>query len=113
MRPISQSVKDQLTNEKDICALKDSNCDGKLTWKHCLTYGGKQIDEAWAIIKICEYHHSVNKYQDGGGLNKEKNIWIALNRATDQELLKYSKCIDYLKMRERLNKKYGNNLNNR
>jgi hypothetical protein len=107
MRKISQPVKDKLLQEKDICALKDSNCSGRITWEHCLTFGGKQIDEAWAIIKICEYHHSVNKFQDIGGLNKEKNIWCALNKATDQELLKYSKCIDYIALRERLNKKYG------
>ena len=40
-------------------------------------------------------------------LNKEINVWIALNRATDEELKKYSKAIDYIRMREVLNKKYG------
>lgn len=107
MRPISPEVLEKLQSEKEICALKDENCSGRITYEHCLTYGGKQIDEAWAIVKLCEWHHSVNKYQDGGGLNKEKNVWVALNKATDDELLKYSKCINYLKLKERLNHKYG------
>jgi hypothetical protein len=107
MRPISPKVKQVLEQEKNICALKDNNCGGRITWEHTLTYGSKQIDEVWAIIKLCEYHHSVNTYQDKGNLNKEKNVWVALNRATDEELLKYSKCINYLQLRERLNKKYG------
>jgi hypothetical protein len=107
MRPISPAVKQQLEQEKNICALQDKYCDGRITWEHTLTYGGHQIDEVWAIIKLCEYHHSVNKHQDGGNLNKEKNVWVALNRATDEELLKYSKCVDYIKLRERLNFKYG------
>lgn len=30
-----------------------------------------------------------------------------LNRATDEELIRYNKAIDYIKERERLNKIYG------
>ncbi len=107
MRAISKEVKNKLLSEPNICSLEDEYCDGRITWEHTLIYGGRQIDEAWAIIKICEYHHAVNKYQDGGNLNKEKNIWVALNKATDDELRKYNKTIDYISMRERLNKKYG------
>jgi len=107
MRPISTRVKQQLDSEPDICALLDKNCVGRITREHTLIYASKQIDEVWAIIKICAWHHSVDQFQDGGGLNKEKNIWVALNRATDEELLKYSKAINYIAMRETLNKKYG------
>lgn len=108
MRKISPQVKEKLLEEPQVCArLKDGDCDGRITWEHTLIYGGKQIDEVWAIIKLCEYHHAVNTHQDGKGLDKQKNIWIALNRATDEELQKYSKAIDYVKMRERLNTIYG------
>lgn len=106
MRKISQPVKDKLLLEPDVCALRDHNCGGRITWEHCLIYGGKQIDEAWAVIRLCEAHHSVGMYQDNGLLNKEKNVWLALNRATDSELLKYSKAINYIDLRLRLNKKY-------
>jgi hypothetical protein len=65
----------------------------------------------WNYIPLCEYHHSVGKFQDGGALDKEKNTWMALNRATNEELIKYSKCVDYIKLRERLNIKYGTHKN--
>lgn len=104
MRKISPKVKEQLELEPQICARKnDGNCKGRITWEHTLIYAGKQIDEVWAIIKLCEYHHDVNTQQGNGDLNKEKNVWIALNRATDKELEKYSKVVNYKQERERLN----------
>lgn len=108
MRPISSEVKKKLLQEPNICArINDGNCDGRITFEHSLIYAGRQIDEAWAIVKLCTYHHSVNEHQDGDGLDKQKNIWIALNRATDEELEKYSKLINYKRERNRLNKIYG------
>jgi len=108
MRKISPKVKEQLLQEPNICAREsDGNCDGRITWEHALVYAGRQIDEVWAIIKLCEYHHAVNNYQDGSGMDKQKNIWIALNRATDEQLQQYSKSVDYIKMRDRLNTIYG------
>lgn len=108
MRPISPRVRRILDQEPDVCALRGHGaCGGRITREHALIYAGRQIDEAWAIIKICARHHSVDEYQDGGILDKEKNVWIALNRATDEELEKYSKVVNYKLMRDRLNKKYG------
>lgn len=107
MRPISQKVKAKLEEEPSICARRNDDCSGRITWEHTLIYAGKQIDEVWAIIKLCEYHHDVGFEQGNGNLNKEINVWLALNRATDDELLKYSKAINYIRERERLNKIYG------
>lgn len=110
MRPISPKVKAQLLEEPQECLRKDEgNCQGRITFEHALIYGGRQIDEVWAILRICEYHHGVNKFQDGGDMNKEKHVWLALNRASSEELKKYSKAIDYIALRERLNKKYAGN----
>ncbi len=107
MRKISQRVKKELELEPNICARANDECIGRITWEHTLIFAGKQIDEVWAIIKLCEFHHDVNFQQGNGDLNKEINVWIALNRATDTELLMYSKAINYLRERERLNTKYG------
>ena len=108
MRPISKRVADILNNEPDICALKAlGGCQGRITREHALIYAGKQIDEAWAIVKICARHHGVDQWQDAGTLDKERNVWVALNKATDDELLQYSKVINYIDMRKRLNEKYG------
>jgi hypothetical protein len=108
MRQISKRVKDILLAEPNVCARKDEgDCQGNITWEHSIIFGGKQLDEAWAILKICEYHHAVNRFQDGGKMDKEKHIWLALNRATDDELIRISKSENYIAKRERLNAKYN------
>lgn len=107
MRKVSKGVKEKVLARRQVCARAiDGGCGGSLTWEHALIYGGSQIDEAWAIVILCERHHAVNRYQDCGDLQKEKNIWIALNQATDEELRQYSKAIDYIALRKRLNAKY-------
>lgn len=108
MRPISPRVQKILNERPQVCARRsDGGCAGRLTREHALTYGSKQIDEAWAIVFLCSRHHGVNEYQDCGDLQKEKNVWIALNQATDEELKKYSKAVNYISKRAILNKKYG------
>jgi hypothetical protein len=108
MRPISPRVRKILDERKPVCARRiDGGCAGRLTREHSLIYASRQIDEAWAIVFLCAYHHAVDEYQDGGDLQKEKNVWIALNQATDEELKKYSKAINYIRMRDILNLKYG------
>jgi len=87
---------------------KDGGCGGRVTWEHTLIYGGKQLNEKWAIIPLCERHHGVNTYQDNGELNKQENVRIALNRATEAELRAISKAVDYIALRDRLNKNHGN-----
>lgn len=107
MRKISQKVKEQILKREQICARhEEGTCRGNLTWEHAIIHAGRQLDEAWAIVILCEYHHAVNNYQDGGDLNKEMNIMFALNQATDEELKRVSKAIDYIKLRERLNNLY-------
>ena len=89
--------------------LKDHTCQPEprtrklIEWEHTLLFGNRQIQERWAIISICWRVHR------GPLLNKEINIWIALNRATDDELKAISKARDFLKYRDYLNKKYERN----
>lgn len=105
MRKISPRVREKVAARKQVCARRrDGGCAGSLTWEHAIIYAGKQVDEAWAIVILCECHHGVNNYLDGGDLNKTENIRIALNQATDDELRAISKATDYISMRERLNK---------
>lgn len=85
----------------------EGNCHGRITKEHAIIYAGKQLQEEWAILDICEFHHGVNNYQDRGDLRKEKHIWLALNRANDEQIRAISKAIDYFDLRERLNYKYG------
>jgi hypothetical protein len=48
-------------------------------------YAGKQIQERFAILPLCEYHHL------GKGLHKKTNEWIAVGRATVEDKKKYDR----------------------
>lgn len=88
-------------------ALNDHQCEADertgqmIEWEHALIFAGKQIQEKWAIIPSCWWAHR------GPGMVKEINEWIALNRATDEELLKYSKAVSLIAKRNYLNTQYG------
>lgn len=112
MRPISKKNKEIISTDPFYCSCarkNDGDCDGRITIEHALIYAGRQIDEIWNLIPLCEYHHAVNKHQDGGNLDKARNVHIALNRATTEQLEAFSKVINYVRERERLNKIYGAN----
>lgn len=73
----------------------------KIEWHHNLIFAGKQVQEKWCILPLAEeLHHNIVKY-------KEKCNWIMLNRATDADLERFSKAVNYKAMRDNLNKKYG------
>ena len=88
-------------------ALHDHECapdplTGKLIdWEHAIIHAGKQVQARWAIVPICWWAHR------GPGLVKRINVWIALNRATDTEILEISRAFDYFRYRHKLNGDYG------
>jgi|JI10StandDraft_1071094.scaffolds.fasta_scaffold65035_3 hypothetical protein len=109
MRKISPEVLEEVLARPQVCARRfDGGCNGRLTIEHTLTFGAKQIGDAWSLLWLCTYHHAVEEHTNSGGLDKERNVHLALNQATDEELLKYSKAINYVEWRDRLNFKYGN-----
>lgn len=85
MRPIPMKLRKEIAADPwmKICCHPD--CSRKPEWEHAWIYAGKQINEKWAIIPVCEYHHR------GPGLDKDFNRRIALSRATDADLAKYPK----------------------
>ncbi|MHA1401637.1 MAG: hypothetical protein ACTSQE_14905 [Candidatus Heimdallarchaeaceae archaeon] len=94
MRPISPKIKKHISEDEfyEVCCREEEgDCDGGITMEHALIYAGRQIDEIFAIIPVCEYHHGVNQYQGGGKLDKKKHEWIAISRMTTADRIKYSK----------------------
>lgn len=93
------------------CALKGIPghvCGGRITMEHALIYAGKQIQEKWAIVPVCAAGQEVDAFQDAHTMNKEMNVWVALNQATTEQLEAYPRAFPpYTSVRERLNKKYG------
>ncbi len=82
-------------------------CEGRITFEHTLIFAGKQLQTKYAIIALCAKGHEVDNFQDAGTMVKDMNVWIALNRANDYDLMLISKAIDYKRMRDNLNTKYG------
>lgn len=77
----------------------------KIEWHHNLIFAGRQVNEKWCILPLAEdVHADIVKH-------KEKCDWIMLNRATDEELARYSKAENLKVKRDRLNKKYGPYIN--
>jgi hypothetical protein len=64
-------------------------CSGRLRnpeWHHVWTYGGPQINELWAILAACTYHHDEVKAQTA-----VKNAFesASIMLATEEDLAKY------------------------
>ena len=100
-----------ILRERPPCERKaifdDHECGGRSTMEHAQIYAGRQVDEKWAIIRICEKAHSVGAYSTQGGiLNKEMNRYISFTHATTSDFAKYPKR-DWQAEWSYLNKKYG------
>jgi len=112
---MSKTLRDELSKDKEytLCSLHNyqntfGSCAGRVTREHALIYAGRKIQEKWAIIPCCAQHHGVDFYQDSRGeAPKEVRVWVALNRASDTELLSVSKVQNYIRIRAVLNDKYG------
>lgn len=107
MQVIPVKLREELAEDPyyQRCVRHSKDCRGRITWEHAFIYAGKQIQEKWAIIPLCEYHHSVCRFQDAGNLNKEINHYIALSRATPEDLAKYPKK-DWEQLKKYLHGKY-------
>lgn len=94
MTKIPEQLREEMARDpyyQKCCRSKEGTCQGRITWEHAWIYAGRQIQEKWAIIPLCEFHHAVNMHQDGGDLNKHENQRISLLRATPEDLKKYPK----------------------
>lgn len=114
MNKIPQKLRTELAHDPEytVCLrnrlLNDHVCERDplkpqqfVEWEHVIYFKGSQLQRRWCIIPICYLVHR------GGKLNKEINEWIALNRATDEELEEISKAVNYKRKRDYLNTIYG------
>lgn len=82
-----------------------------MTWEHVWLYGGKQINETWAIIFLCDFAHGTGLFAEmskksGAIFDKRINEWISVNLMTDADEKKYHKTNWKLK-RSYLNSLFG------
>jgi len=74
--------------------------------EHVWKYRNRQVDEVWAIVRLCERAHSVGTYQMNGILDKRINEFLSLRHATDEDLKKYPRT-DWDQKRKYLEGTYG------
>lgn len=88
MRKISKRVMDILSIDPFMkrCCIRGM-CEGKIDWHHVWTYASRQIDEVWAIVPACKYHHDKAENPQ----IKAKFQLISLSRASPEDLQKYPK----------------------
>ena len=77
-----------------------AGCSGRPEWEHAFIYAGRQINERWSIVPVCAFHHR------GSGLVKGFNQYVALTRASDDDLKKYPR-VDWENVKKHLTKKYA------
>ena len=74
-------------------------CNGRVEWHHAFIFGGRQVNEKWCILPMCSQHHRIADRRD----IKEETDRIMLNRAPEETLKKYSKAVNLIEKRDRLN----------
>ena len=112
MRAIPRKMKKEMLEDPAYhtcmrnAMFNDHICRGRLTLEHAFIFAGRQINEKWAIMSLCAWGHDVDEYQGGGNLDKRKNEYCCLMRATEQDLAKYPGK-DWEQLRKFLISKYG------
>lgn len=99
MRPIPLKLRKKIASDPFMLRCIYIGCRFHPEWEHAFIYAGKQINEDWAIVPVCPYHHR------GAGLDKEFNQYVAVSRATDEDFAKYPR-FDWQRLKLRLTKKY-------
>lgn len=105
MRPIPKKMREQMCKDpyyQYCCYTGLKKGEVKIEWHHNLQYAGRQVNEVWAILPLSEAIH----IQARNTKIKEKLDWIMLNRATDEELMKYDRA-NLIEKRAMLNRVYG------
>lgn len=97
MRPIPPTIREELAGDPAmaVCIYDNEDCDGRVEWEHAMIFAGKQVNEVWAIIGCCTWHHR------GKGLDKRFNRYCAYRKlfSSDERYigvmrLKYAPAFD-------------------
>lgn len=105
MRPIPLKLRKEIANDnfyKKCCITGNIN----VSLEHCWIYGGKQINEKWAIVPLARELNTSHPPTEV----KERCRLISLRRATKEDLAKYPKR-DWKQELNYLEGKYGQERN--
>lgn len=95
-KPIPPKMRAEMAKDKfySRCCLQSSECRGRIQWHHHLKWRGQRVNEKWAILPLCEHHHAIESHF------YPQLTRIMVLRASEEELQKYSKAINYVQMRK-------------
>jgi hypothetical protein len=105
MRPIPPKLREEMAEDqwyKSCCLSYLGGCEGKIDWHHHLIYAGRQVNEKFAILPLCQVHHKQANNQEV----RERLDLIMIARGKDKLNL-YSKAIDWGQRFEYLSKKFS------
>ena len=100
MRPIPPQLREQIAADPFMKRCIYPWCGNWPEWEHAFEYSGRQINEAWAIVPVCTYHHR------GAGLVKDYNQYRAIIRADLADLEKRMPKKDWQQIYKYLTQKY-------
>lgn len=108
------ALRAEVVANPEICAFgttklqaRFGTCEGRDTNEHAIIVAGKKVQRFWAIIKCCAKHHGVDFHQDAHmEAPKRAREWVALNRATDEDLMEFPKA-GLIRLREIRNGEFG------
>lgn len=99
MRLIPVKLRQQIANDPFMDRCIYEGCNGRPEWEHAFNYQ-QQVNEAWAIVPVCEYHHR------GAGLDKNYNQYRAIIRADIEDLMKRMPKKNWRQIKKYLVEKY-------
>lgn len=102
MRPIPKKLLNEMLDDPYYRMCCHDGCGELAELEHAIIVAGKQLNEKWAIIPCCPEHNR------GALLNKQKNHWYALMRASEEDFAKFPKSSERWKQELKyLNSIYG------
>lgn len=88
MRPIPRKLRDDMASDMfyKTCCMPMTDCNGRIEWHHNLIFRGRQVNEKFAILPLCQKHHRIADRSD------VKNILNAIMsmRASKEELNRFN-----------------------
>jgi len=93
---ISEALRKRLALDKFMHKCCYPECGKVPQWHHVWLYGGKQIDETWAVVPACPEHHNQATPHKNGYKQEVREYfeWVSLMRATPFDLAPYTKPLD-------------------
>lgn len=93
MRPIPRKLREVLAGDPwmKVCCLRWlawHRCEGRVQWHHVWLYAGRQINEGWAIVPLCERGHDLAGTL-GDKESRDAVQKISLGRSCEADRMKY------------------------